>query len=83
MGCGLFEVCERGLDGLGVAPGLQFLDACDLFGLEGRVDTVELGLLLVVEDVAVDADDDPLLGLDLGLVPDTTPRRSRAGRSSP
>ena len=44
------------------------LHALDLLLLERRVDAEELDRLLVLLLVAVDADDDPLAALDLGLV---------------
>ncbi len=53
---------------LAVAAGADGLDALDLLGLEGGVDAEDLDRLLVVVPVAVDADDDALAGLDLGLV---------------
>src|SRR5205085_9105035 len=46
----------------------QRLHALDLLLLERRVDAEDLERRLVLQLVAVDADDDALLGLQLGLV---------------
>src|SRR5579884_4221494 len=65
---GTAEVGERPLDRGGVAAGAQCPDTFDLLALERGVDAQDLGLLLLFDLVAVDADDHPLPGLDLGLV---------------
>src|SRR5581483_6281507 len=59
---------ERRLCRGGVAGGAHRLHPLDLLPLERRVDAEELDRLLLLELVAVDADDDPLAALDLGLV---------------
>src|SRR5437879_9141412 len=67
---GLLQPCERRLDGPGVAAAAKAADALDLLSLEGRVDAEDLELGLVLEPVAVGADDHALRGLDLALVPE-------------
>ena len=74
---------ERGLDRGRVAAGADGLDPLDLLRLERGVDPEELERLLVVLLVAVDADDDPLPGLDLGLVAEAGLGDLATGRSSP
>src|SRR4029078_10655167 len=64
----LFQTRERRFDRPRVAPGSKRLHSVDLLLLECRVDAQDLERPLVLEFVAVDADDDPLLRLDLGLV---------------
>src|SRR5437763_3565552 len=69
LGGGL-ERSERGLDRRAVAARAQGSDALDLLLLERRVDAQDVELRLVVELVAVDADDDPTFSLDLSLIPE-------------
>src|SRR6185437_2477033 len=52
----------------GIAARAERLHPVDLLALERRIDLEDLKLALFVELVAVDADDDPLLPLDLRLV---------------
>src|SRR5215467_3637757 len=65
---GAAELGERGFDRTAVASGAQRLDALDLLLLERGVDAQDLERRLVLLLIAVYADDDALLGLDLGLV---------------
>src|SRR5688500_7661894 len=58
----------RGLGG--VAPALERRAALDLLPLESGVDLEDLEGPLVLQLVAVDADDDPLAAFDLLLVPE-------------
>src|SRR5438105_10231500 len=62
------QVRESRLDGGRIAPRPQGLYTVDLPPLERRIDLEDLDRLLVLERVAVHADDDPLLRLDLRLV---------------
>src|SRR5215210_7540271 len=64
----LLEARQRGLYRRRVAPRTQRLDAVDLLLLERRVDPQDLHRGVLLELVAVHPDDDPLLGLHLGLV---------------
>src|SRR2546421_7420203 len=65
----LFQRRERRLDRGRVPPGPHRLHALDLLSLQPGIDLQELDRLLVLELVAVHADDDALLLLDLPLVP--------------
>ena len=64
----VLERREPGLDLRRVAPRLHRGEPVDLLLLERRVDLEDRDRLLVLEDVAVHADDDALPRLDLGLV---------------
>src|SRR6266516_3363117 len=64
----LFQPGKGLLDRAGVAARPDRLDAIDLRLLERRIDLEEVRLRLVVELVAIDADDDALILLDLRLV---------------
>src|SRR3954449_3209067 len=64
----LFQPGKCLLDRTGVAARPDRLDAIDLRLLERRIDLEEVRLRLVVELVAVDADDDALILIDLRLV---------------
>src|SRR5215216_5731659 len=64
----LLEPRERLLDGGRVPAGAQRPHALDLLALERGIDPQELDRSFLVELVAVDADDDALLRLHLGLV---------------
>src|SRR5439155_25229364 len=64
----VFEARERLLGGRRVAAGAERLDALDLLLLERGVDLEDLERLLVLELIAVDADDHSLLRFDLRLV---------------
>src|SRR5437763_989340 len=59
---------QHGFNCRRVALRAQRADAVDLLLLERGIDAQDLDRLLVVELVAVDADDDPLVALDLLLV---------------
>src|SRR5688500_3706598 len=61
----LAQLAERALDRVAVAAGAQRLDAADLLALQLRRDAQDLELAILGLLVAVDADDDPLLALDL------------------
>ena len=58
---------ERPLDGGAVAACADGLDAADLLALQCRVDPEDRCLVVVALEEVVDADDDPLLRVDLGL----------------
>ena len=64
----MLQAGQRRFDRRRFPPPSQALDALDLRTLERRVDPEDLDLGLVLELVAVDTDDDPLLLLDLVLV---------------
>ena len=61
------EPRESGLGGRRVSPGPELANTRDLLPLELGVDAEDRGLLAVRNEL-VDADDDPLAGLDLALV---------------
>src|SRR5438132_195986 len=66
---GLLAQCgQRSLDRGAVTPGAYGLEPPDLLGLERGIDAQRGDRLLPLELVAVDADDDPLAGVDLALV---------------
>ena len=63
-----FSVASLCLDPRRVAARLDRGEPVDLLLLERGVDLEDRDRLLVLEDVAIHADDDALPGLDLGLV---------------